>query len=117
MRRLITFALLFVCISAQAQWHDNWQGKDKRGHFKGSAIMTFAGGLVFESNTLVMGGCMAVGLGWEIRNRRLYGQPVSWKDLVADLGGCATGLLVERGVELVFTRVEGRTVVALRIEN
>lgn len=108
---------LLLPIAACAQWHDDWKGKDKRGHFKASAGMAFAGGLVLESNAWVMGGCMAVDLGWEIRNRRLLGQPVSWKDMVANLGGCAGGLALERGVEIVVQRMSDRTVVAIRWEN
>lgn len=94
-------ALLLPAVSA-AQWHDNWQGKDKREHIKGSAAMAGVGALITDSDAWVFGGCMAVGVAWELRNRRLVGQPVSWKDLVADAAGCGLGLGAARvGLKIV----------------
>jgi uncharacterized protein YfiM (DUF2279 family) len=115
-KRAAAFVLMLP-IAASAQWHDEWTGLDKRRHFQTSAVMGLAGGIVSDSNTLVMVGCVGVGAAWEVRNRRLYGQPVSYKDMLWNVAGCATGLSVQRGVSLLLSRSEGRTMVSLRIEQ
>lgn len=84
---------------------DRWFGRDKAYHFAASAaIQSLAHGVLRTSNdyrtsSRVAGvAALAVGVGKEVHDRA-DGRQFSWKDLVADAAGGATGAIVVRQVD------------------
>jgi putative lipoprotein len=110
MRRLavgagfVVFVLPFGGAARQAP-HDPWLGEDKLRHFFVSAVIQGTAHGVLRANGHDYGEAawtagavtMTVGVGkemWDARRGRMF----SWKDLVADGAGGATGAVVMRQV-------------------
>ncbi|MBN2364794.1 MAG: hypothetical protein EH225_01410 [Calditrichaeota bacterium] len=89
--------------SKRAQLRDHWLAPDKAKHLMGSLISTVFFHQVashgFQSSQseaalAAAGISFALGAGKECMDRRKEGNFFSWKDLVADVAGLLTGLVI-----------------------
>lgn len=102
--------LLCSTVAAAQQDPDPWFAPDKALHFSfsaGIAGLGYGGAALFTEDRavrLAVGGGLALtaGIAKELLDLAGLGQP-SWKDLVWDLAGTATGLLVSWLVDLLVT--------------
>ncbi|MDP3153918.1 MAG: hypothetical protein Q8N23_14695 [Archangium sp.] len=110
MRTGILILSLCSTVAAAQQDPDPWFAPDKALHFSfsaGIAGLGYGGAALFTEDRavrLAVGGGLALtaGIAKELLDLAGLGQP-SWKDLVWDLAGTATGLLVSWLVDLLVT--------------
>lgn len=89
-------------VLAESGEKDSFTGKDKIEHFAISAAMTASTAFVLHNhfqtkrdNAIVFGFSTSLSLGGikELIDKRIPGEQSSWKDLVADIIGCAAGAI------------------------
>jgi len=102
--------MVFVIFGHQSVWaesggKDSFTGKDKLEHFAISAAMTASTAFVIHNhfqtkrdNAIIFGFSASLSLGGikELIDKRVPGEQSSWKDLVADIIGCAAGAIIIR---------------------
>ncbi len=110
-KKLLVAAFLIFAgpqtIFAESGKTDSIVGKDKFEHFTVSAAIVSSTAFVFHNHfqtkrddAIVIGFSAGLSLGGikELIDKRTPGEQSSWKDLVADIIGCAVGAIVIRGV-------------------
>lgn len=110
MRTGILILLLCSTVAAAQQDPDPWFAPDKALHFSfsaGIAGLGYGGAALFTEDRnlrIAFGAGLALtaGVGKELLDLAGLGQP-SWKDLVWDLAGTATGVLISWLVDLLVT--------------
>ncbi|MDF1896756.1 YfiM family lipoprotein [Rahnella contaminans] len=97
--RLSVISLIFYCCGCTHFANDQWTGRDKTGHFVGSAVLAAAGTAYAdnqgrnEARSRSFGLLFSVGLGAtkELYDSRAGGSGWSWKDFSWDIAGAAVG--------------------------
>jgi uncharacterized protein YfiM (DUF2279 family) len=111
LKTILIITIVFVILGQQSVLaksgeKDSFTGKDKIEHFAISAAMTASTAFVLHNhfqvkrdNAIVFGFSVSLSLGGikELIDKRTPGEQSSWKDLVADIIGCAAGAIVIRG--------------------
>lgn len=94
---------------------DTWDGKDKRDHFFISAVLGAGARAFITAQPVAAGGlCMVPGLVKELYDaRKGAAGAFSEKDMVANLAGCALGVI---GSDLALTRDGNRTTLWLNLK-
>lgn len=105
---IIAFVLILFgrqSVLAESGKRDSFTGKDKLEHFAISAAMTASTAFVLHNHfqtrrddSIVIGFTASLSLGGikELIDKRTPGEQSSWKDLMADIIGCAAGAILIR---------------------